>query len=240
MVIGVLRAWIEYCDLHAYRDKLYRAAQFGSRCLSWFLERSGARKEQVQLCQEVAKLLSNSRKLFHLGKWTESLLELYGIVNKNADPVWKTVNSLFQMSSGAFYFYDMCQWLHFTKLMRFTNKTLLDDKRNGAWLLRIILGTCVLYFKYEDNAKELEKIDQSADFGITEEENDNVNKDACLTKKRNELLGKRQLFFHDLLRNIADFPCALSALSLVNLHDGYIGMFGLFSSLLGAYDKWPT
>jgi len=209
------------------------------------LERSGARKEQIQLCQEVAKLLSNSRKLFRLGKWTESLLELCEIVNKKASPFWKTVNSLFQISSGAFYFYDMCQWLHFTKLLRFANKTFLDDKRNGAWLLRIILGTFILYFKYEDNSTQLKQLEQT-DLQITEEEEEEephnlkLKKSECIKKKRNELLNKRQLYWHDLLRNIADIPCALAALHLVDLHDGYIGIFGLFSSLLGAYDKWPS
>jgi len=176
MPLGVLRSWIEYCDLQSGRDKLYRAAQYGSRYLSWCLERSGARKEQVQLCQAVATLLSNLRKLFRLGKWTESILELYNIAAKDADPLWKTINTLLQASNGAYYFYDMCQWLHFAKIMLTNNKTLLDNKRNGAWLLRIILGSCALYLKYEENSKQLGKLEKMNDDGTKKETNQILEK----------------------------------------------------------------
>jgi len=200
MSLGVLRAWIDYCELHSAKDKLFRAAQYGSRYLSWFLERSGARKQDVRLFQEVYKLLSNSRKLFRLGRWTESILSLSEIVTKNADPLWKGINSLFQVASGAYYFYDMCQWLHFAQIILFENKSLLDDKRNGAWLLRIVLGTCALYLKYDENSKKLHQLEEELmeDVDSTEDFYGEEIKNNYLEMRKAELLAKQRFFIIEI------------------------------------------
>jgi len=51
-------------------------------------------------------------------------------------------------------------------------------------------------------------------------------------------MANRQSYQRDFIRLFADLLCALAALQLLNLNDGYIGIFGVVSSLIGAYDKW--
>jgi len=265
--IRLLRSWIQYCDLQAGRDKLYRAAQYFSKYIPWYLQQTGASKDQIYLFQNLSKLLSNSRKLFRLGKWTESLIELYDLlanVAKEGDTLWATINILLQISNGAYYYYDMLQFLHFAKLFYSSNKLALDDKRNRAWLFRIIFGLLALYFKIDENSEKIKNLetssssskDNSASFdslsfssnstsdkssqslrphGENEEcENDETS------KKRLQLLAKQRAYGRELTRNLVDIPVVLAALNYVNIHDGYVGILGTFTSLLGAYEKWSS
>ncbi|KAF9586036.1 Peroxisomal membrane protein PMP27 [Lunasporangiospora selenospora] len=63
-----VQPWIKFTATTVGRDKLYRAVQYFSRFLAWYLLRQGATKEIVARFNNLKKNLALSRKLMRIGK----------------------------------------------------------------------------------------------------------------------------------------------------------------------------
>src|SRR5690349_9608420 len=62
-----VQPWLKYTATTVGRDKIYRAVQYFSRFLAWYLLRQGATKETVARFNNLKKTLglSRKRKSFH-------------------------------------------------------------------------------------------------------------------------------------------------------------------------------
>eukprot|EP00456_Euglypha_rotunda_P089084 TRINITY_DN9181_c0_g1_i6.p1 TRINITY_DN9181_c0_g1~~TRINITY_DN9181_c0_g1_i6.p1 ORF type:complete len:217 (-),score=10.80 TRINITY_DN9181_c0_g1_i6:200-850(-) len=209
--------WANVFELHDEKDKWIRTAQYICKSLAWYFSQTGLDIWLVLFLAELASFLAHSRKLFRIGKWVDSFAAIWEISDRPSC-LRRTLEVAKELSSAFYHFYEMMQWLHYTKLLPSCNKQLLDDHRNSSLLCRILVTIAILPFEYTNLSTAQKKASKCPESNLV------------ITR-----------FTRELIRHLCDLPLAANPLGLlpISLHDGYIGICGIVSSLIGIYNsKW--
>ncbi|CAK8694701.1 unnamed protein product [Clavelina lepadiformis] len=175
-----------------------------------------------EIIQKLAKLeshASTTRKFFRLGKSLESLQAARKTMAL-VDPVLRTTLTISHLNKAGFLFIDHYLWLGRIGIAKV-------DKRWDYISARFYLGSILLSILRDLYAVyiALKRLEQREQY----------NEKKVYLPLWVQCLKENPEATLDLLRNICDFPIPGSKLGYFPKHNGLVGICGLVSSLIGAY-----
>ncbi|KZT30519.1 peroxisomal biogenesis factor 11 [Neolentinus lepideus HHB14362 ss-1] len=216
------------------RDKLYRAVQYFSRFLAWFLLSRG-HKEQAAKWNALKSHLALGRKLMRIGKPVEHLQAVLRAVQAySASETREQITTIGrQLAYFGYLTYDTIVWANAVKFITLKPDTAqkINKTSNRFWLAGILLSITHGLLKagrLANEAKKLRSKSSEKDIGT---EADRELKQRTLELARS---GTRQQFIIDIL----DVWVPAANLGLVNLNDGILGIFGFITSVIALRQQW--
>jgi len=212
------------------RDKVYRAIQFFARFYGWFLLSRNFKTEAASW-NALKSHLALARKLLRLGKPLEHLQAALRATQASGDAGERITTIARQLSYFGYLTYDAVVWANAIKFITLKPEKAQKVTRtsNRLWLSGIlfsIVHSLVKAGRLATEAKKLRTV--SIDVGTAA---DRDHKYEALTLIR---AATRQQFIIDVL----DAWIPASALGLVNVNEGILGIFGFITSVLALQTQW--
>ncbi|KAF9546047.1 Peroxisomal membrane protein PMP27 [Mortierella hygrophila] len=224
-VISV-QPWLKFTATTVGRDKIYRAVQYFSRFLAWYLLRQGSSKETVARFNNLKKTLALSRK-----RKPVEHLEAAAIATGVKDEflrfcaVGKQLAYAGYLSYDALIFLDGAGAYKFTKIKRYT------ELANKFWLAGIVFSFISGLYK----TRQIQIRRQAALRGLKHR---GESEKAYSRTELSGLAREQHALNKVLLQDGLDMLIPASGLSYVNLDDGAVGLIGTVTSLMGAQSHW--
>ncbi|KAH9946817.1 peroxisomal biogenesis factor [Amylocystis lapponica] len=215
------------------RDKLYRAIQYFSRFLAWFLLSRGYKIEAARW-NALKSHLALGRKLFRLGKPIEHLQAAL----RAAQTAGETGEQITMIGRQLCYFgylsYDAAVWVNAIKFVNFKPSTAekVNKTANRFWFAGIALSITHGLLKAGRLANDVKKLHRTS----LGEKGAEVDRELKLKSVGAAREATRYQFLIDLL----DVWIPATNLGLVNFSDGLLGIFGLITSLMALSQQWTA
>jgi len=220
-VTNTLKVW----STTVGRDKTYRAIQYFSRFLAWYLYRKGYTKETVARYANLKSTLGQSRKLMRMGKFLEHFQAAIKAVELR-DPILKLTAVGRQLSYGAFLIHDSLAWAHIAKVKNFTAPTIARINKRAAqfWLTGIAFSIISGAYKMRDlHLKELQ----------AHKPRSSPEKEAERKDELRIIVAQRGAVRFQLVQDGLDILLPATTLGYFNLDDGMLGIVGFMTSIMG-------
>ncbi|CAN6672083.1 peroxisomal membrane protein PMP27 [Trichomonascus vanleenenianus] len=208
------------------REKLLRVVQYWSRFFAFYLYRQGYSKKAVLFWKTLQQQVALSRKLFRVGKPLGHFkLAAAACGNQTIDPILRLTTIGRQIGYMGYMALDTVMWVHMAKVRPFTADRFGKIQRIAYrfWMAGLLFGLVNSARKYQTaRAQEIALSQES------EKDGDSLKKvkaDKCAATKQ---------FVWDVL----DLSIPTSALKIVDLDDGIVGLCGLITSILGLKQVW--
>eukprot|EP00741_Cyanophora_paradoxa_P022554 tig00000248_g21779.t1 len=246
--IDVFGKWI--MDLNA-RDKICKVVQYGSKGLGAHWKRTAPGSKLTPLWPVLEITAGNSRKMFRLGKWINTLINMSK--NSDKDPMIKTLSMGGDLGLALFFFFDNVAFLSRLGVLRYNSEKMYLYS-SIAWMFdcvlhiiadcqRLTLEKTVMRRLREKQHVLLSKLtavhagDRSDETGKALEAELGVVRQSLVAsyKKQKALTINIVKNFFDLQPAICfSFPNQKWAQS-----PRYIGLCGAISAALAASQSWP-
>lgn len=216
----------------AGRDKLYRAVQFFARFYVWLLFSSNGGADAARW-NALKSHLAVGRKLLVLAKPVEHLQAALR-ATQTTGPLGEQLTTIGRQIAYFIYLsYDAVIWANAIKFINLSpDKAQEVNKRaNRYWLCGITLSIINSAFKAQRITAEISRLQHGA---IDEKVSSAVDRKAKLDGFRVTQAATKQQFVIDVL----DFWLPATALGLVNLNEGIIGICGFVTSVLSLQTQW--
>ncbi|TFY83777.1 hypothetical protein EWM64_g243 [Hericium alpestre] len=213
------------------RDKIYRAVQYFSRFFAWYLISRGLKLDAVRW-NSLKSHLALGRKLLRLGKPVENLQAALRAA-QTTGYLWEQLTTIARnLSYFGYLSYDGVAWASAIHFITLKPATASKVNRTAArlWLTGILFSLANGLIKGGRLTKETNELRALG-------EKDIGSQNALQAKLRalDELRAStRQQFVIDIL----DIWIPATTLSLVNVNDGVVGIFGFLSSVLALRSHW--
>ncbi|KAK5815264.1 peroxisomal biogenesis factor 11 [Linnemannia elongata] len=228
-VINV-QPWLKFTATTVGRDKIYRAVQYFSRFLAWYLLRQGSSKETVARFNNLKKTLALSRKLMRFGKPVEHL-EAAVIATGVKDEFLRFCVIGKQLAYAGYLSYDALIFLDGAGAYKFTNIKRYTELANKFWLAGIVFSFISGLYK----TRQVQIRRQAALRGLKH----NGESEKAYSRTELTALAREQHALNKvLLQDGLDMLIPASGLNYVNLDDGAVGLIGTATSLMGAQSHW--
>ncbi|KEY70761.1 hypothetical protein S7711_03257 [Stachybotrys chartarum IBT 7711] len=219
--------YIKFVGTTVGRDKLLRLVQFFARFYAWYLLRTDAVASRIAPWDSLKKQLGIARKFLRVGKNIEHLkLAAHAADPKNqalADPVLRYTTVGRQLGYAGYLTLDSITILDAAGVRKWDRAKTLAREANRFWVLGLtfsIVGQ--LYTQYRLNQREA-RIDRKDGEGVVE------SKRIAIERAASRL---------QLITDLSDLTIPTTALGLANFDDGFIGLAGTLSSIIGIYIHW--
>ncbi|KAG8219914.1 peroxisomal biogenesis factor 11 [Butyriboletus roseoflavus] len=225
---------IKYGGTNLGRDKLYRTIQYLSRFLAWFFLTRGNKAEVIRW-NALKNQLALGRKLMRLGKPVEHLQAALRAAQSPTELGEQLATIGRQLAYFGYLTYDAIVWANAVKVINLkpSNTQRVTSISNRFWLSGILLSITHGLLKAGRLAQEVRKLRASKAWG-EKDLGDVAQREAkklALEKMRSDT---RYQFIIDVL----DVWIPASNLGLVNVNDGFVGLAGFTSSVMGMYAQW--
>lgn len=206
------------------RDKLLRTIQYFARFLSFYLLRKGYSAERIAIFNAIKAQLGLTRKLMRVGKNVEHFKAAGEIVDKKAmDPVIRYCAVGRQLGYGAYLTLDSFTYLDASGIYKSERLRSLQKAAQKAWLIGIVFSLVSGAYTLKGIADKAKTIDRKSGEGKVE---------------AGRLLKAKQAASTQLVSDLADFCIPASGLGYLNLDDGFVGLAGMVSSIIGLKSAW--
>ncbi|KAF8925731.1 putative peroxisomal membrane protein PMP27 [Dissophora ornata] len=225
-----VQPWLKFTATTVGRDKIYRAVQYFSRFLAWYLLRQGATKDTVARFNSLKKTLGLSRKLMRFGKPIEHLDNVvkaasikdeflrYGVIGR-------------QLAYAGYLTLDGIIFIDGSGAYKFKNIKKYSELASKCWLAGIIFSflsglykTRHIHFRRQATARGLTHADES--------EKSHARTELKAIAKEQHSVNKQ------LLQDGLDMLIPATGLGYLNLDDGLIGLIGTVTAIMGAQAQW--
>ncbi|KAI2628864.1 peroxisomal biogenesis factor 11 [Hypoxylon sp. NC1633] len=211
------------------RDKLLRTLQYFSRFYAWYLLRTNGTAAEVAPFEAIKRQFGLARKLLRVGKNVEHLKAAAAAADSKAgggvaaDPVLRYAAVGRQLGYAGYLTLDAATVLDALGVRRWDGAKRAQREAYRFWaaglLCSVVAQAYTLYRLREREAR----VDKKEGEGVVE------SKRIALER------GASQL---QLLSDLCDLTAPTSALGWVGFDDGFIGLAGTVSSLIGVYLQW--
>ncbi|KAG0361111.1 peroxisomal biogenesis factor 11 [Gamsiella multidivaricata] len=225
-----VQPWLKYTATTVGRDKIYRAVQYFSRFLAWYLLRQGATKETVARFNNLKKTLGLSRKLMRFGKPIEHL-ENAAKATSVADDFLRYCTIGKQLAYAGYLTLDGIIFIDGSGAYKFKNIKKYSELASRFWLAGIVFGFVSGLYK----TRQIQIRRESAARGLAH------SGEAEKSKARTDLksLAKEQHSVNkQLLQDGLDMLIPATGLGYLNLDDGAVGLIGTATAIMGAQTQW--
>jgi len=220
-----LAHWLRFVATTVGRDKLLRTLQYFSRFYAWYLYRTNKPQSAIDPYNAVKKQFGTTRKIMRIGKFAEHLKAAsVALDNKGPiDPVLRYLSVGRQLGYAGYLSLDMVTVVDAIGFRKLESAKRLQEHAYRAWaagLLCSALAGLYTLFKLQEKEKT---VDRKEGEGVVEAKK--------IEKERSA--ARIQLF-----SDVCDLAAPLSAIGVLNLDDGIVGITGTITSLIGVWSQW--
>ncbi|CAK3997065.1 Peroxisomal membrane PMP30B [Lecanosticta acicola] len=210
------------------RDKTLRTIQYFSRFLAWYLYRTNHPTSTIAPFEALKKNFSTVRKAMRIGKFVEHLKAAAVAADaKSMDPVLKYLAIGRQVGYALYLALDTVCYVDQSGVYKLSGEggKRLQREAYRAWWVGLVCnvaaGGYTLY-----NLQQIAKKQQSE------------TEDAEKKVEEKKLERERAATLLQLLSDLCDLTIPTSAIGLMDLDDGIVGLAGTVSSLIGLRAAW--
>ncbi|KAF9654254.1 peroxisomal biogenesis factor 11 [Thelephora ganbajun] len=214
------------------RDKVYRAVQNFARLYAWLLLSSNNKGDATKW-NGLKSHLALGRKLLRLAKPIEHL-QVALRATQTTGPLGEQLTTVARQLAYFLYLtYDAIVWANAIKFINLSSEKAQRVNRtaNRFWLSGITLNIINAALKAQRVTAEISQLQRAA---IDEKVSSAVDREVKLRGLEATQAATKQQFIIDVL----DFWLPATAIGLVNLNDGIVGMFGFITSVLSLQAQW--
>lgn len=206
------------------RDKLLRTIQYFARFYAWYLLRTNRPAAAVQPWEAVKKQFGLVRKVLRAGKNVEHFKAAAVAADaRNMDPVLRYAAVGRQLGYAGYLTFDLATLLDTLGVRKSPATKRFQREAFRFWAMglacSVVAQTYTLYRLRQREAR----VDRKEGEGVVE------SKRIVLERAASRL---------QLTSDLCDLAVPLSALNWVGFDDGFIGLAGTLSSLIGLYSQW--
>jgi len=206
------------------RDKLLRTVQYFSRFYAWYLYRTNNPQSSITPWATAKKQLGTVRKFLRLGKFLEHFkAAAVAADKKDIDPVLKFCAVGRQLGYAGYLSLDNLCLLDSSGIRKWDKAKQLSREAARFWFAGLFFNVMAGFytlFRLRQRSFTLDKKEGEA---------------AVESKKLDKEWNAASL---QLTSDLADICNPATTLGLANFDDGFIGLAGTLSSLLGVYSAW--
>ncbi|KAI9151898.1 Peroxisomal membrane protein PMP30A [Paramyrothecium foliicola] len=217
--------YLKFAATTVGRDKLLRTIQYFARFYAWYLLRTNALKASVQPWETLKKQLGLTRKIMRIGKNIEHLKAASQAADqpRGGDPVLRYTAVGRQLGYAGYLTLDSATVLDAAGVRKWSRAKDVQREAYRFWAMGLACSVVAqVYTLYRLQEREA-KIDRKDGEGVVE-------------SKR--ITFERAASRLQLLSDVCDLTIPVTALSLANLDDGFVGLAGTVSSIIGIYTQW--
>lgn len=167
-----------------------------------------------------------SRKLFRAGK-PISLLKIASAVyaNKTQDPILRLTSFVRNISLAIYFTTDTVTWINLAKVHSFTHAAAINRIGLQFWLLGLLANILNSLRRQQIASEKIKALESESE------------KDTSSIKKAK---AEKHAADVQLLWDSLDTAIPISGLNYANLDDGFVGLAGLITSLIGFKQQWAA
>ncbi|KAI1132900.1 peroxisomal biogenesis factor 11 [Nemania abortiva] len=211
------------------RDKVLRLLQYFARFYAWYLLRTNATRGEVAPYEGIKKSFGQARKLLRVGKNVEHFkaaavaFDSTAAKGSGGDPVLKYTAVGRQLGYAGYLTADMLTVPTALNIRKWEGATRAGREAYRFWAMGLACSVVAqVYTLYQLRQREA-KVDKKEGEGVVEA------KKIALERYASQL---------QLLSDLCDLTVPTSALGWANFDDGFVGLAGTVSSLIGIYNQW--
>jgi len=206
------------------RDKVLRAVQYFARFYAWYLYRTNEPTRVIAPWNAIKKQFGLIRKGMRLGKNVEHFkAAAIAYDNKEMDPVLRCCAVGRQLGYAGYLSFDMVTFLDAAGIRPSASAKRFQLEAYRAWAMGLMFSTVAgMYTLWQLRNRE-QTTDKKEGEGVVE------------IKK---LQRERDMAKQQLLSDLCDLTIPTSALGYANFDDGFVGLAGTLSSLIGLMAAW--
>ncbi|KAI0594140.1 peroxisomal biogenesis factor 11 [Biscogniauxia sp. FL1348] len=211
------------------RDKLLRTVQYFARFYAWYLLRTNGTRAEIAPWEALKKQFGLTRKLLRAGKNIEHLKaaaaasDAAKTAGAAADQVLQYAAVGRQLGYAGYLTFDLATLPDAVGFRKWSGAKAAQREAYRFWavgiLCSVVAQTYTLYRLREREAK------------VDKKEGEGVVESKTIAKER----AASQL---QLLSDLCDLTVPTAALGWVAFDDGFVGLAGTLSSLIGVYTQW--
>ncbi|KAJ5164308.1 Peroxisomal biogenesis factor 11 [Penicillium coprophilum] len=220
-----LAHWLRFVATTVGRDKLLRTIQYFSRFYAWYLYRTNKPQSAIDPYNAVKKQFGTTRKIMRIGKFLEHLkAAAIAFDNKNpVDPVLRYLAIGRQLGYAGYLTLDAVTVIDAIGIRKLASAKRLQDSAYRSWGAGLIFSAVAGVYTLVRLQEKEKTIDRKEGEGVVEAKKIEKERSAARIQ---------------LISDVCDLAAPLSAVGIVNLDDGLVGIAGTVSSLIGVWSQW--
>ncbi|CAI7644501.1 unnamed protein product [Penicillium glandicola] len=220
-----LAHWLRFVATTVGRDKLLRTIQYFSRFYAWYLYRTNKPQSAIDPYNAVKKQFGTTRKIMRIGKFLEHLkAAAVAFDNKSpVDPVLRYLAIGRQLGYAGYLTLDAVTVIDVIGIRKLASAKRLQDTAYRSWAAGLIFSTVAGVYTLVRLREKEKTIDRKEGEGVVEAKKIEKERSAARIQ---------------LISDVCDLAVPLSAVGIVNLDDGLVGIAGTVSSLIGVWSQW--
>eukprot|EP00743_Colponemidia_sp_Colp-15_P007080 GILK01007639.1.p1 GENE.GILK01007639.1~~GILK01007639.1.p1 ORF type:complete len:249 (-),score=19.43 GILK01007639.1:177-887(-) len=231
--LRLVRGLVAFLASTTGRDKACRTVQYGGRYLSALLrlysKTFGPALELAEKVDKISSQMGMTRKVLRIGRPIGIALNLAQKLNDKTQPCGsKMFRVLSDLCLTLYFLLDHVLWLQRIGVLKgsLRQQKLTDWWSELAWFGEIVCSLCAILLELQDERR-------LASQAAGSDAKQSTARPICSQSR----LSSLRL---DLLRYLLDAPVCLFFMDAVPISSGTAGLLGFVSSLIGAYQSWPT
>ncbi|KGO40419.1 Peroxisomal biogenesis factor 11 [Penicillium expansum] len=240
-----LAHWLRFVATTVGRDKLLRTIQYFSRFYAWYLYRTNKPQSAIDPYNAVKKQFGTTRKIMRIGKFLEHLkAAAVAFDNKNpVDPVLRYLAIGRQLGYAGYLTLDAITVIDVIGIRKLSSAKQLQKSAYRSWGAGLIFSAVAGIYTLVRLQEKEKTIDRKEGEGVVEAKKIEKYEFLFTTRMRNgwsanAFIRERSAARIQLLSDVCDLAAPLSAVGIVNLDDGLVGIAGTVSSLIGIWSQW--
>ncbi|KAI0459120.1 peroxisomal biogenesis factor 11 [Xylaria acuta] len=224
-----LSHYLKFVATTVGRDKVLRLLQYFARFYAWYLLRTNATRAEIAPYEGIKKSFGQARKLLRVGKNVEHLkaaavaFDSLTAANKTGDPALKYAALGRQLGYAGYLTADMLTVPTTLGIKKWDGATRAGREAYRFWTIGLACSVVAqVYTLYQLRQREA-KVDKKEGEGVVEA------KKIAIERYASQL---------QLVSDLCDLTAPTSALGWAKFDDGFVGLAGTVSSLIGIYNQW--
>jgi len=215
---------LKYTSTVTGRDKVLRTLQYFARFYAWYLLRTNGTKDEIAPWETMKKQFGTTRKLLRVGKNLEHIkAAAVAADSKTLDPVLRYLAIGRQLGYAGYLSLDLTTVLHATGIRKWEGAKRAQQEAYRFWAIGLLCSAISqIYTQYKLRERES---------SISLKDGEGVVEKKKIEKERS--VSQLQLF-----TDLCDITAPASALGWANFDDGFVGLAGTMSSLIGVWSQW--
>ncbi|KAI0813062.1 peroxisomal biogenesis factor 11 [Xylaria sp. FL0064] len=213
------------------RDKVLRLLQYFARFYAWYLLRTNATRAEIAPYEAIKKTFGQTRKLLRAGKNVEhfraAAVAFDSLTNsttaKSGDPVLKYAALGRQLGYAGYLTADLLTVPSALNIKAWNGAKRAGREAYRFWAMGLACSVVAQLYTLRQLRLREAKVDMKEGEGVVEA------KKIALERYSARL---------QLLSDLCDLTVPTSALGWANFDDGFVGLAGTVSSLIGIYNQW--
>ncbi|KAK6835666.1 hypothetical protein RU639_002437 [Aspergillus parasiticus] len=206
------------------RDKLLRTAQYFSQFYIWHLSRGNYKQSAVEPYNALRKQLGTTRRILRIGNFLGNLQTVARLMShkNSSEPVLKYLAIGGQLGFAGYLAFDNITTIKAIGIHKLPSAKRLDILADRFWAAGLIFSimTCLYTLLHSQPQRRTKPGEQDSD-------------DKKRAKERSDALIQ-------LISDLCDLTVPGKSLGCAALNDGFVGMAGTMSSLIGVWSQWKT